>query len=697
MRRRADMRCRERALAALLAGLIAVCASLGARAAGPDAEEAGATAAPRRLVAVGDVHGELDGLRAILRESGLLGEAGGWSGGAAVLVQTGDLLDRGAAVREVMDLLMGLQEAAAAGGGEVLVLAGNHESMNLLRVLRDVGPEAFAAFADEGSDARRRAAFEQWQRWLGVHLERLGEEALAVAPVSEEQWLAAHPPGRLAYLQALGAAGVYGRWLRSLAVAVRVERTLLLHAGLSTAYADLSVDEVNRRHADAVARFDVAWHRLEELGVLLPSFDRNQGFTVLELYAGRDPAAPALPPEVEEAVAEGTAAFDGIRWVFEAESPLWYRGFTELADGELRQLLERLQETHDVDRVVAAHTPRRDARIGWRLGGLLYLVDTGMLSSHYRGRPAALEIVGPRVTAIYSDRRDLLAADPGAAEGALTYAIPRRVWLDAEKRPLPFQTAEEATEFLRSARIVETVAIGVGVSKPRRALLEQGGVRAHASMHDIDVERERVRLGDTFHMHFLDSYRSQVAAYELGRLLGMDSIPPTVARTVAGKQVSLQLWIEASITEEQRLADGRSLGPRAYYLHQYWDRAIFHNLVDDHDVNQGNLLWNEDGTVWLIDHTRSFARSRQLRDPGRVVRCSRPLYQALRELQPEAVQERLSPLLGHYEIRALLERRDKILEILDERIERLGEEKVLFDYGERVPEVVVTYEEDEAA
>jgi hypothetical protein len=80
-----------------------------------------------------------------------------------------------------------------------------------------------------------------------------------------------------------------------------------------------------------------------------------------------------------------------------------------------------------------------------------------------------------------------------------------------------------------------------------------------------------------------------------------------------------------------------------------------------------------------------------------VVRCSRPLYQALRELQPEAVQERLSPLLGRYEIRALLERRDKLLEILDERIERLGEEKVLFDYGDRVPEVVVTYEEDEAA
>ncbi|HVS01493.1 MAG TPA: metallophosphoesterase, partial [Thermoanaerobaculia bacterium] len=192
MRRRADMRCRERALAALLAGLIAVGASLGARAAGPDAEEAGATAAPRRLVAVGDVHGELDGLRAILRESGLLGEAGGWSGGAAVLVQTGDLLDRGAAVREVMDLLKGLQEAAAAGGGEVLVLTGNHESMNLLRALRDVAPEAFAAFADEGSDARRRAAFEQWQRWLGVHLERLGEEARAVAPAGEEQWLAAH-------------------------------------------------------------------------------------------------------------------------------------------------------------------------------------------------------------------------------------------------------------------------------------------------------------------------------------------------------------------------------------------------------------------------------------------------------------------------------------------------------------------------
>ena len=695
MRQRAETRCRERALAALLAGLLAVGA--GPEAWGAAAEDAGATASPRRLVAVGDVHGELEGLRAILGVAGLLGEADVWAGGAAVLVQTGDLLDRGAAVREVMDLLMGLQAAAAEAGGEVLVLTGNHESMNLLRSLRDVAPEAFGAFADEGSEGRRRAAFDQWRRWLAVHLERLGEEAREVAPAGEEEWLAAHPPGRLEYQQALGAEGVYGQWLRSLPVAVRVERTLLLHAGLSAAYADLSVDEVNRRHAAAVARLDAAWHRLEAQGILLPSFDRDQGFTVLELYGRRDPSASPLPPDVEEAVTEGVAAFDGVRWLLEEDGPLWYRGFATLSDRELRQLLGRLQETHDIDRVVAGHTPRRDARIGWRLGGLLYLVDTGMLSSHYRGRPAALEIVGPRVTAIYPDRRDLLAAGPGSAERPLTYAIPRRVWLDPETRPLPFQTAEEVTEFLRTARIVDLKPIGVGVSKPRKALLELGGVRAHAVMHDIDVERTRVRLDDSFHMHFLDSYRSQVAAYELSRLLGMDSVPPTVARTVAGSTVSLQLWIEEAITEQQRLADGVSLGPRDYFLHQYWDRSVFHNLIHDIDVNQRNLLWNADGTVWLIDHTRSFARSRQLRDPERVVRCSRPLYQALRELQPEAVSERLSPLLGRYEIRALLERRDKLLEILEERIERLGEEKVLFDYGDRVPEVVVTYEEDEAA
>ena len=75
-------------------------------------------AAAPRIVAVGDVHGSYDGLVGILRPAGLLDDDDHWIGGATTLVQVGDLLDRGADVRAVMDLLMRLQGEAAAAGGK---------------------------------------------------------------------------------------------------------------------------------------------------------------------------------------------------------------------------------------------------------------------------------------------------------------------------------------------------------------------------------------------------------------------------------------------------------------------------------------------------------------------------------------------------------------------------------------------------
>ena len=73
-----------------------------------------------------------------------------WIGGTTVLVQTGDIFDRGPKVREALDLLMRLEEEARRAGGRVEALLGNHEVMNLLHEFRDVSPASYAAFADAG-------------------------------------------------------------------------------------------------------------------------------------------------------------------------------------------------------------------------------------------------------------------------------------------------------------------------------------------------------------------------------------------------------------------------------------------------------------------------------------------------------------------------------------------------------------------
>src|SRR5947208_13226999 len=83
------------------------------------------------LVAIGDIHGDLDALDRSLRAAGLTDPRGRWIGGPTVLVQTGDVMDRGPEVRGVLDRLMTLETEAAAAGGRVVVLLGNHEVMNL--------------------------------------------------------------------------------------------------------------------------------------------------------------------------------------------------------------------------------------------------------------------------------------------------------------------------------------------------------------------------------------------------------------------------------------------------------------------------------------------------------------------------------------------------------------------------------------
>lgn len=104
--------------------------------------------APERLVAIGDVHGDLQATRRALRLAGAIDESDRWIGGELVIVQTGDQLDRGDDEQAILELLARLQHEAHAAGGAVHVLNGNHEYMNALGDLRYVTPGGLADFED---------------------------------------------------------------------------------------------------------------------------------------------------------------------------------------------------------------------------------------------------------------------------------------------------------------------------------------------------------------------------------------------------------------------------------------------------------------------------------------------------------------------------------------------------------------------
>jgi hypothetical protein len=106
------------------------------------------TQAEGRVVAIGDLHGDLDVTRRALRLAGALDPDDHWSGGALVVVQTGDVIDRGADDRAVLDLLDRLRGEAARAGGALIALCGNHEIMNVSGDFRYVSAKAAAAFPD---------------------------------------------------------------------------------------------------------------------------------------------------------------------------------------------------------------------------------------------------------------------------------------------------------------------------------------------------------------------------------------------------------------------------------------------------------------------------------------------------------------------------------------------------------------------
>jgi hypothetical protein len=124
--------------------------------------------APERVVAIGDLHGDVDAARRALRLAGAIDERDAWAGGKLVVVQTGDEIDRGDDDRKVLDLFEKLKGEASKSGGEVIALVGNHEVMNGQLDFRYVTRGAFSAFSDvnpkDESVARESAQLESAQR-----------------------------------------------------------------------------------------------------------------------------------------------------------------------------------------------------------------------------------------------------------------------------------------------------------------------------------------------------------------------------------------------------------------------------------------------------------------------------------------------------------------------------------------------------
>ena len=316
-----------------------------------------------RVVAVGDVHGSYDGLVAILRTAGLIDARARWSGGRAILVQTGDVVDRGPDSRKALDLLRRLEGEAMRARGRVYPLLGNHEFMLMIGDWRYVSAEELAAFRTaDSADLRERAyaiVLADAQRRAQEQQQPPLDDAAFHAEFVKEI-----PLGYIEMKQAFAATGEYGKWLRERHAVIRINGIVFLHGGISAATAALGCAGIN----DAVRR---------------------------------DLAVPNPTPEQVLAMLSSSET-----------GPLWYRGLAEEPEPAFAPALTNILELLGARAIVVGHTVPADFRITRRFDGRVIQIDTGMLGGTFfpGGMPSALEIRGDTLTAIYQSGRERLSA-----------------------------------------------------------------------------------------------------------------------------------------------------------------------------------------------------------------------------------------------------------------------------------------------
>jgi hypothetical protein len=338
-----------------------------------------------RVVAISDVHGAYDGMLRTLTSAGVIDGDKSWTAGNTHLVVTGDVLDRGADSRKVMDLLMTLEQQAPASGGAVHLLLGNHEVMNLVGDLRYVARGEYAAFADE-EDAEERA------RWF-EHFRA------ANAGVADDQTLRADfenkaPPGFFAHRRAFRPDGHYGRWLLDKPLLMVIDGTAFVHGGLSPMIAGLGLEGVNERLRLELSSYLQAVSLLNDAGILSPTENSNYHAEILKgLALDAEP-----PPEVKEAIE--TIIELGKSEIQGPDGPLWYRG--NVACSALTEIdkLDSVFAAIGASRVVIGHTPTVTRRVLQRLDGRVIEIDTGMLTAAYKGSGNALVIAGESLSVV---------------------------------------------------------------------------------------------------------------------------------------------------------------------------------------------------------------------------------------------------------------------------------------------------------
>jgi hypothetical protein len=220
----------------------------------------------------------------------------------------------------------------------------------------------------------------------------------------------------------------------------------------------------------------------------------------------------------------------------------------------------------------------------------------------------------------------------------------------------------EFEEYLRTADIDRIEDVPIGVTHPKRAFFKPGGPVASAAWKVLPPGRPS---------GYWESYKSEIAAYELDKLLGMNMVPPAVEKRWKGQTAAAILWLTPIHSWKEMEARPKP----AKWVRQVARMKMFDNFICNKDRNAGNLMVDDDWNLFLIDHSRAFITDKDL--AVKIEHVDPEQWNRIQALDEPALTAAIGKWVeGGGVIRSMLARREKIKAAIDKLVAASGEAAV---------------------
>jgi hypothetical protein len=223
----------------------------------------------------------------------------------------------------------------------------------------------------------------------------------------------------------------------------------------------------------------------------------------------------------------------------------------------------------------------------------------------------------------------------------------------------------EIEKLLAEGKVLKLEDVPIGVTKPQRATLEGDPAMRFAW--------KALRPG--YSKGFMESYKAEIAAYKFDRLLGLNMVPPIVERNMNGSNGAAVLWVENT---RGWSVEKPPQGPEPKWSLQLTRMKMFDLLIANIDRNQGNLIYDSDWHLFLIDHSRAFTGKKDLKGMAPLARVDRELWNKMAALTIEDLDRGLDKWVGNGEKKAILVRRDLMAKNISEMVAKRGEKSVFY-------------------